>query len=307
MPTVQSCTLQRVQPQTTFDDKNRGHYQLNYDVATNGVVGHRALVNQAALASPHALPSWGQTYSYQGDTDTTVFAQNFTVDSIEGSQQRYVVTVKFDPLDVEGGSEQFEPNPVDRPAIVWADKETFTRIIDKDATGKPIRNLCKRPYMIDYEEEDTHGIIVVEFNVFTLPQVMEYMRFLRRATNKEPWFFLGVEFPPRTVIARDVAAGVPVTENEYTYFRVAIRFVLADEGETWDVPFQEQGFQTYVRRNNVLLTDADGNLRLLPSPPYPEAVNLAADGTKLPDGGTPIFTKWRVKREVDFNLLPFSG
>jgi hypothetical protein len=253
------------------------------------------------------LPTWGQTYSYQGDTHSTAFAQTYSIESKfdKQSQIAYVVTVNFNPI--EGDEDQFEPEPAARPPVVWADKETFTRIIDKDFEGTPMHNKCNRRYPTDYEEEDTHGVIVIEFNVPTLGDVIHFQRFLRRATNSTPWTFLGMTLPERTVIARDVSSGTPITEGEFTYYRVAIRVVLADEGETWDVPMKEQGFQHFLKVGGDFRLDDQGNKRLFPTTAPPEPFNLDEDGTFLPDGEEVLVTNWRVKREVDFNELPFSG
>lgn len=306
MPTVQSCTLQRVQPNTTLDEKNRGHYTLKYDVVTDGLMGHGAITDGALTSSPHALPSWGQTYSYQGDTDATAFAQSYEIESVPEIQTRFVITVHFDPI--EGDVNQFDPNPSERPAIAWADKETFTRFIEKDHSGISIRNKCSRPYPTQFEEEDTHGVVVVEFNVLTLGEVISYMRYLRRAVNSTAWTFLGTTHPPRTVLARDVSSGPPTTDGIYTYYRVSIRFVFAEEGYNWDQVFLEEGYQ-YFKSDGAggFVEDADGNKELFPSGGEPEPVRLAEDGTKLPDAAPDVYTQWRVKREVNFNALPFSG
>lgn len=306
MPSVQSCTLQRVQPNTTLDEKNRGHYTLKYDVVTDGIMGHGAVTDGALTSSPHALPSWGQTYSYQGDTDATAFAQRYEIESVPEVQSRYVITVNFDPI--EGDVNQFDPNPTERPAIVWADKETFTQFIYKDAEDKAILNKCGRPYIDGYEEEDTHGVIVVEFNVLTLAEVIQYQRFLRRATNSTDWTFLGVTIPARTAIARDVSSGQPITEGAYTYYRLSIRFVFADDGEKWDKKFLEQGVQYFTKNGaGAFVLDADGNKKLSPPGGEPEPVRLDAEGLKLADGADDVFTDWRIRREVNFNTLPFSG
>jgi hypothetical protein len=310
MPSVVSCTLHRVQGTTTFDEKNFGHYSLKYDVVTDAVMGHRALAIAALTAGPHPLPSWGQSYSYQGDTDGTSYAQRFGIESKfgEDAQTYYTITVNFEPLDPDrGDNNQFEPNPFDRPPIVWADRETFTRIIEKDQFGDAIVNKCGRQYDIPYEEEDSRGVLVVEFNVASLDTVIEYQQFLRRATNSTAWTIVGVTIPERTAIAREVAASPPVTEGDYTYYHMTFRFVFAEDGKTWDVPFLERGYQYFTKTDDEFDLDDDGNKALSPSGGEPEPVNLAADGTKLPDGEEGVFTDWRVRREVNFNLLPFSG
>lgn len=316
MSSVTSCTLSRHQPPSSTDELNRWTFRLNYDVETDGVLGHKALVAGAELASPHALPSYGSTYSYQGDTDTNAYAITFDVQAVDGSQKRYQIGVNFKPPD---DITIFEPDPIVRPPVVWFDREAYSRIVERDNFGKAILNKCGKIYDIPYEEEDVRGVIVVEFNVLTLAEVAGYMRFLRRAVNSTPWEFGGVTFPARTVLAREVAASPPVKQGLYTYYHVSIRFVVADGDDTlngqapttWDVPFLERGYEHYILdangqlakdRNDQLILD-DG--RITRGHAYAEPQNLAEDGTKLPDNTVGVFTLWRVKREVDFNLLPF--
>lgn len=321
MPSVQSCTLQRVQGSTTFDENNFGHYTLKYDVKTDGVVGHKALASQALLSTPHALPNWGDTYSYQGDTADDAYAQGYTIESKfdEQSQLYYVITVKFEPLP-DGDSSSFDPNPFLRPAIVWIDREVFTRLIERDSQGKAIVNKCVRLYDTTEEQEDFRGVIVVEFNVATLSTVVAYMRFLRRAVNSSPWNFGGIQFPSRSVVARDVIGSPPITEGAYTYRHMVFRFAAA-EGDntisataspTWDTPYVERGYQCFEKDENgniiqIFDPNQPGRKKLFPPSGEPELFLLAADGTRLPDGEDPVITHWRTYREVNFNLLPFSG
>lgn len=316
MPTVQSCTLSRFQLQTTFDEKNFGHYSLKYIVVTDGALGHLDVANGATASAPHPLPTWGATYNYLSgtDLDNTSFAQNFSIESDPNNQKYYYITVNYKPLDESrGDDDQFETNPLLRPPIVWADRETFTRIIEKDQFGKAIVNKCNRQYDVPYEEEDTHGVLVIEFNVAALATVLAYQRFLRRAVNKDVWTFLGVQFPQRTVVARDVAAGPSITEGNTTYYHLVFRFAIADGddsapqvsgGKNWDVPYLERGYQYFKKNGSVFEMDGT-NKKLFPDGGEPEPVNLAADGTKLPDGQLGVFTDWRIRREVPFAALGF--
>lgn len=316
---VTSCTLTRQQQPTSFDELNLGRYSLKYEVVTDGVMGHRNLGTAAQASSPHALPLWGDSYSYQGDVDDIAFAQNFQIESREGHQNRYYITVNYSPLET-GDSGQFAPNPMNRPIIVWADREVYTRIIEqathgnnRDANATAIVNLAGTLYDILPEHEVARGVLVVEKNVATLLEVLQYQRFLWNAVNSITWQFQGVLFPPRTVLAREVAAGPPITEANFTYYHLVFRFALAagdttlnaSGGQDWDDQILERGYQWY-KKNAAGDFLRDGNGRKIRFPEKigsPEPENLAEDGTLLPDGQLGIFTKWRIRREVDFNLL----
>jgi hypothetical protein len=295
---------------TSVDELNRGTYQLKYEVVTDSVMGHQALTNDATAVGPDMLPSLGATYSYQGDADGASYAKAFTIESREGHQNRYLVTVTYGPI--EGEDPPFAENPGVRPPIVYADRETFTRFMERDVFGNQIVNKCNRPYDIPIELEDTHGVLVIEFNVATLLEVLELQRFLRRAVNSTPWTFRGLTFPERTVLARECSSGPALTHGVFSWYRIACRFVLADGDNisapaTWDVPVLERGYQHFEKENNAYKLDVKGNKAFFPEKgSLAEPALLDDDGTILPDGSIGIFTNWRVYREVDFNLLPFS-
>lgn len=306
---VTSCRLQRVQPTTTYNEENFGTYTLKYDIETSALMGHRLVANGAAVSSPNPLPTWGQTYSYQGDTDADAYAHNYIIESVPECQTRYMATVVFAPPPDGGSLESFEPNPFDRPPIVWIDRECYTRFVDRDIFGNEMKTKAGQPYIITPELEQVRGVLVVEFNVNSLSTVAGYMRTYSNATNSASWTLLGASIPPRTALCREVTSSPPVTQGLYTYYHLAFRFAFADEGENWDVPALERGQLWFKKESGEFVTedfmgltfkklfaDADGGER-----------NLAADGTPLAEGEVGIFTDWRLRREVNFNSLPFSG
>lgn len=317
MPSVTSCTLLFNSQTSSTDELNRMTTSVSYRVTTDGIMGHGAIISGAQSASPHALPSYGATYSFQGDTNGGIYLRNFDVaaQDEEKSQKLYRVTTTYAP-PVDGDITIFEPNPFLRDPVIWFDREAYTRLVTRDVSGKPIQNATGRDYDIPLEEEDIRTVIVVEFNVggltaaggalSGLSQSAGYARFLRNAVNSTPWTFLGLQFPPRTVLAREVASSPPIVQSAYTYYHLSFRFVLANgssttnpnDPSTWDVPILEQGYYALRIPNQKgseyrMDTDTPKNLRL--------------DGTELPPDEEGEFRFWRVKREVDFNLLPFSG
>lgn len=306
---VLSCTLARHPGQTTFDEFNRGRYQLRYLVTTDGPMSHRAIANAARITGPDPLPGWGSTYSYQGDSDTAAFARTFTVESVDESQTRYVIIVEYSPIDPEGGTDpsQFDTDPLLRPTVVWIDRESYTRVIEEDWQGNPLVNKCNRVYDVPLEMEDVRGVVVCEKNVASLSAVVGYMRSLRFAVNSSTWTnafgVTGISMPARTVLARDVSSGPPMREGTTTYYHVVFRFVIAPQDQTWDVRILERGFQYFKKQGANFILDNDGNKKLFPLGGEAEPVNLAADGTKLPDGQPGVFTSWRIFREVDFNTI----
>jgi len=306
MPSVTACHLLFNSHTSSMDELGRWTFNIMYRVTTDGVMGHQLLADEAQLASPHPLPARGATYSFQGDANNSSYLTSYQVSpqSEEGSQKLYHVTCAYTPPP-DGDISFFEPNPFLRDPVIWFDREAYTRIVERNVFGQQIVNKCGRLYDTPHEEEDVRTVIVVEFNVATLSEVAGYARYLRNAVNSTTWFFRGLQFPPRTVLAREVASTPPIVQGAYTYFHLAFRFVLANgsgalnpnDPSTWDVPILERGYQAYrVANQPGSLTDAEA-----------EPFLLAENGTKLPDGQPGVYTFWRVKREVDFNILPFSG
>jgi hypothetical protein len=308
MPSVTSCTLQRNQKPTETDDLGRLTLTLGYDIVTDAVMGHFAMMVAALSASPNPLPTYGSTYSYQGDTDSNAYCTNYKAAGVEGKQTRYTVDAIFKPPpdDVT----VFEPNPFLRSAVVWLDKERRTKLVEKDIGGKVLRNYAGKVYDIPPELEAQSAIYVVEFNVATLSEVVGYTRGYENAVNSVPWTFLGVTIPTRCAHIQSITGTPPTKQGAYTYYRLSWRLRLATSDEqNWDFPAVERGYQYFKKAANGQFIKAPGSNdpALFPPNGEPEPVLLAQDGTKLPQGELGFTTRWRLLREVNFNAIPFSG
>jgi hypothetical protein len=307
MPSVTSCTLKRTYEAGSWDGEGRGTYSVTYDIVTDGILGPKAIRVGAESASPHPLPTRGMSYSYQGETDSDSYAQPISIVSANEQQTRHIATVNYLPPP-ENDLTVFEPNPFLRGPVVWFDQEVFTRIIERDIFGKAIANKCGAIFDTPLEKEDTRSVLVVEFNVGTIGEVIQYQRYLRRAVNQTPWSILGQVVPPRNAFARSVVGTPPITQGGYTYYHLAFRFAFADLGFNWDEAILERGYGRYKKTgDDFQMTDDDPPVKKVFAFPNGEQKLLAEDGTMLPDGELGVFTDWRINREVDFNALPFSG
>ena len=317
MPSVTACRLLFNSQTSQTDELDRMTTTITYEVVTDAVMGHKALKAAAESSSPHALPAYGATYSYQGDTDSSIYllSRQVSPKSDTGTQKYYHVACTYSPPP-DGDITIFEPDPLQRSPIVWFDREGYTRIVERDIFGNPLTNSAGVVFDTPYEEEDIRTVLVVEFNVggltaqggalSGLAQCGGYARFLRNAVNSSTWTVLGMQFPPRTVLAREVASTPPIVQGAYTYYHLSFRFVFANGGSTtspndpstWDVSFLNRGYQA------LRVPNQQGSLYDIG---VPEPKLLATDGTVLPDNAIGTFKSYRLKREVDFNLLPFSG
>lgn len=305
MPSILTCTLSRIQKPSESDDLDRLGYTLTYDINTDAVMGHRALIVAAHSATPHPLPTYGGTYSYIGDSDDNSYLTNFKINGDPGDQKWYHVDAIYKPPPDD--ITIFEPNPFLRAPVVWIDKERRNKLIEKDATGKVMVNLCGRPYDLPPEREVPRGIWVIEFNVATLGEVSGYTRGYEDALNSTPWTFQGVNVPARVAWMQSVSSAPPIKQGAITYYHLSFRIAFADSESTWDVPVVEQGYQYFQKKGGLFVQDPPGTNKMFPPNGEPTPVLLAADGTKLPDKQLGIATNQRVIREVNFNLLPFTG
>lgn len=294
----------------TADELNRGSYTLQFQIRTNGLMGPNAVANEALSASPHPLPSLWSTYSYQGSVDLLSFARSYQVTHHPGRSDLWYITVNYQPPEpgewAIGGSEPIkaEPVPWERATVIWWDREVYTKNMDFDKDGEPVINKCRTLYPDAIEHDKPRGVLVIEFNVATLAEVIAISKEYDQAVNETTWIVPSVvSAPARTALCREVASGPPQAEHGYSFFHVAMRIVFADEGANWDDGQLEIGDYHWRYEAGSYLLDSEGFRRRF-SPGGGGLVLLAENGTRLADDADPIKTFWRIRREVNFNLIP---
>lgn len=315
---VTRCALMRDKSgDATADEMNRGSYTLKYQVETNSLMGPNAVANAALLTGPNPLPSLWSTYSYQGSTDNLSFARTYDVKHDPKSNSLWYITVDYSPPEpgewpISGGDPiKKEPIPWGREPVLWWDREVYSDIQNHDRDGKAVVNKCSVLYEDTIEFDKPRGVLVIEFNVQTLAQVIFYTRKFDQAVNGTTWTISlpstplpdAVDVPARTALCREVASGPPQAEHGYTFFHLAFRIVFADDGVTWDWRQPEFGEFHWKKNQQGVYIMQDGNRQRF-RPDGGGLVPLSQDGTRLDDGQDIIFTEWRIRREVDFNQLP---
>jgi hypothetical protein len=312
-------------------------------IASFPVLGPKQIANLATGLSPHSLPQMWATYDHPQaaaasgaitveETDVLSRARSYSIQADPKSDNRWFITVQFRPADPGEASivDGMTPinsvgTPVSRAPVYWWDREVFNQVVTRDREGKALRTKAESLYPDVAELERARCVLVVEKNVKTLAEVGYYSSTFDGAVNRDPWTVQGINAPARFALCREVSSGPPISEivggSPYTYFRMSFRFVFSApldgesgtkpqngqgitlSGEPWDhamaelddVYWKKSDSTTYVR-------DADQHIQRFVSEGQ---VALAEDGTRLPDGADVLFTKWRIRREVPFNLLPF--
>lgn len=310
MPSVQSCTLNRYIAEAEADERNRGVYTLSYQIVTDGAMGAKALANEALSSSPHPLPSLWSTYSYLGDTDSYSYARKYRIKQRDKSGKLYDITVTFMPLEPGNNQNFADTNPLSRPPVVNWDREVYTDLVEKDINGNPILNKVNKRYDDPVEVERTRRVLVAEINVANMGYAFSHQLTYENAINSSNWDIFGnasVVVPQYAAICRVVDAHAQITEGGTTYFTELYRIAIKNSDEkpaTWQRSILEQGFQYWTKdAHGTYEEDEDGNRALTDAGPEP--ILLDSDGTRLPDGGTAIFTNWTVNPTANFNAMPF--
>lgn len=290
-----------------------GFYKLRYNVMTGTVSGPLTLLSQALSSSPHPLPALWQTYSYQGDTDPRSYAKSYNVERDPKTNLRYFVTVNFEPAEPgeipDGGGSPImsEPDPLARATLFWWDREVFTDVAAIDVSSRPVVNYANNLYEELTEHERTQGVLVAEWNVPDIAAVVALERQYARGVNQSEWLFKGATIPPRAALCRQVIAGALKVEGSgattYRYYPVQMRIAFADLGKTWDTPKPEMG-RSYFTKTSGIFDLVSGFRRRVDAG---TVVPLNTDGTRRTDTDPILVTNWRIRREVNFNALRFSG
>lgn len=310
-----SCNYDRTTPDLgTFKvEKGNGQvgsYKVRYNIMMAGISGPLNVWTQAQGGSPDAAPAMWATYSFQGDTDTHSFCKSVSVERDPKHNYRYYLTASYEPCEPgeipDGGGSPIMSvaNPVSRKPVYWWDRELSTRVEAVDQAGSTVRNAANNLYEELIETERAKGLLVIEWNLSTMAELIDLSRKYDQAVNATTWSFKERLFPDRSVMVRSISGGTCKTEGAYTYYPVAMRLAFADIGKTWDVTKPEMGQTHYVKDSTgAYVTTGTFRQRVDAG----SLVPLNSDGTRREDSAEPITSVWRIRREADFAAMPFMS
>lgn len=312
---VTSCYYDRDQVEASVSDSGMGTYTHGYIITTDSEMGAESVVAgaQALGGGNNPLPAQWAAYSYQGDTDLYSYARDFALKRVPETKYLWRATVVWRPVEPGEGSRtqggdpiRSVTNPVDRDAVVWWDREVTTEVKQKDTTGKCLLNKCGFRYEERAEIEVSRSVLVVECNVATLGDVYYYTNKFEGTVNNSPMTIGQKSIAARACLCREVASSPVKTEQGYVFFTLVFRFVFAKDGENWDFPMEElsRWCNEYVAGSTTqILKDAQGKPVRHDEHDF---VPIDANGVPLPEGQDTIRTKWRIRTEENFGLLPFT-
>ena len=255
------------------------------------------ILAQAKGIGPDPLPDINDPWIY-GQTDLTALVK--TIDLVQdeiGADNIWFADVEW--AQPEPPSEQGD-NPIDRIARYNTGTIIEQQPVTVDKDGKPLRNSAEDDFtdsiMLEYvfpTIEITKNIIgdatgfqrILDWNIqYTTPY---------QAVNSVTFFNGAV----RTVKFIPITHGDLRFENNVSYYPATFRF--AFKPNTWDVSALNQGFNFLETAN-----DPDTVARiLLDGEPSSSPRNLELDGTQTPKGTDGNFLEFRVRPELDLNIL----
>ena len=286
---VTECVYSRVQPASSVDERNLATYKVAYDITTNTVMGPRDVAigcSDPSLGHTRTVPKLWTGYAYQPDpsvvaeTDAISRARSYSFNQDPADKYRWYCEVNYTPLEPGEREEDNAENPVNRPARYTVDREVYTEIVEKDIEGNQIVNKAGAMYDEPLEQESTRGVLVIQKNVATLVEVMEYIAKFSGAVNSKSWnpFPGGSDVyscSARRVLCRDVSAGDLQTEGDYSFYSVTFRLAFKAKGEagkpdeTWDREILERGYRYKWSKEAKL--DSDDSL--VDAPPDSDPVD----------------------------------
>lgn len=202
---------------------------------------------------------------------------------------------------------QFPENPLNRPPEIEWSTEMKTVAATKDRDGNPIITASKETF--DPPPEDEQIVLVLSYSRnLLLPSITDRFDWVR-TVNETAWY----GYEPETATVADLKIRA-AHENNVSYLveswvikidrtlnDVAITYgpttyAAGTLGVGWNLRPLHRGFYQITGGARVLITDTAGRAGQTES-------LLAADGSALPIGGTPVFLNFPMRDTADFNTL----
>lgn len=336
---VTECRYSRDSPpSSSLDERGRATHTVSYRVTTDEDMAPPDVANncQDVTGSDNeagavggdddiVVPQLWDSYAYLTWTDPTSFLREIVVQPLEFKNHKWhwQVDTTYRPL-APGETPQHANKdglgnailPQDRPARVWIENEVYTTLVEKDVvTGKPIVNTAGQPFDSDIEEPAARSVLVAMKSVQTLLDVSDYTKHFQYSINNAKVPSVIGDFDGGELLCRSVTSTPIITEGSNTYYDMTFRFAISEEG--WDRELLSRGYKHYVdlpgggaKLVNATepVTDENGELtEPITLQQVSEPVLLDANGYKLAEGGTPVFSKFTTIKARDYTHEPFSS
>jgi hypothetical protein len=291
-----SCNLKKTSGKTGA--KGTGSIALEYELITDSVILDP--LDALAIARGLGVPQYGAQWS-----NAYWFAQDFSMDRIDGNRAHWDITVTFSPPPEGEDDEQQNENPLARPAVydiqyieqeyvieearnVEAFGTVFTRAPD---TLGPIVNACYRRPDEPIVDTERNGVIVIEKNVPTLGAVMALNNTYARTCNSDTCTVGGQSIDPRRLKFLCARSGGRQQEGDIVYYPAIIEIEIK---KTTDKILDNVGYEYWNDDADDFERAKDKDGEFVGDP-----VNLNLDGTLNESDPTTI--SYRYLTEVAYS------
>jgi len=288
----------KAESRQVVEEGNRRTYRMRFQIENDGIDNFQSIVlAQAKAVGPTPLPDINDPWNF-GQVDLTALVKTITLSQDDiGSDNIWFADVVW--ADPPPPSEQND-NPIDRIARFNTGTIIEQQPIKEDINGNVLKNAAGDEFtdsiMLEYvfpTIEITKNIIgdatgfqqILDWNIeHTTPY---------QAVNLTT-FFGGA---PRTVKFIPITHGDLQFQNNVSFYPATFRF--AFKPDTWDVHALNMGFNELTVGGDI-----DTKKRIeIDSEPTAVPLHLNTNGTFTPSLTIGNYIEFRVRPEIDFNIL----
>jgi hypothetical protein len=265
-----------------------------YRIECDQQMAKAEVIAQALSGAPDPLPDLYQNHSEFGVTDASSYVQSVDLAQEEGHQCIWKATVNYGPMPPGSSPGDNVATPTLRPTrwrVEWLDQQG---ILVKDRLGNPIVNSVGDEFDIPLDEPELFMVLVAEKNYLTLQEIIDLGIQYHGTVNSA--IFRGGAV--RTVKFLPIQSSDIQHESGISFYTAALRF--AYNPKTWDREVLNRGWRFRQAAAGPIQKIIDPVTKLPPSQP----LNLAADGTLIPDGDPAVYLKFEANVLADYNAIP---
>ena len=342
-----------------FDERRRGSYTLRFVARTNNGMGAEDVLTDSqeddwaasvpvkgGTARTVKVPKMFCRYEYGGigaaasSYDDHSVCKDIALDQVAtlaDGGQKWSIVANYRPKETNESDSDAATTPVDRPAKVTFDRETFREEVQHGTPSLPpasageeggtprqasedggeveIRTTAGGLYESPVEVIRTRSVIVVTYNVGDLKVASDAVTKYQGSINTEGYTIHTkpggdakdtIQVAAGTGLTREVVVSEQQTEGSHSFYRVTFR--IAVEPERWIHRAVERGRQ-HIQHGEG--SDESGNPTPADIIQESEYVTLNRDGSIVEiddDGNLPatVTTEWVVYRQVNYSGLPWT-
>lgn len=209
------------------------------------------------VATGTGLPELGETFAYQGDTDTGVYCSELDVDGPdrEGTRKKWYVTASYTSQPhQQSGSVGLDP--LDEPAQISGSFSKLTRLAEFDKDGELLLNTAFERFRVEVDDSRINLVIRKNFSSVDFSTWADY----RDAVNTDTFWYLGA----RKWKVENISPELARRGNGSIYFPVTMEF--SCNPETWDYVGISEGYYRLLGPGRTVILDQDGQPLNAPVP-----------------------------------------